>query len=244
MTDSLQPRGLQNAKIPCPSLSPAACSNSCPVSWWCHPAFSSSVVPFSCLQSFPASGSFSVSQIFASGARILELQHHPSSQYSGLISFRIDWFDLLAVQGTFKSLLQLHSSKASILWHSAFFIAQLLHPYVTTGKIIALTRWTFVSKVMSLVFNMLSRLVSRKDSESEWLARQPGINPITVKPWNCEPRGRAVLLGSLTLLLSAQMQLPNKISLSAHVSPRIVHFRVLDKSPLSCPGRGPPSCSS
>ena len=82
-----------------------------------------------------------------------------SNAYSGLISFRMDWLDLLAVQGTLKSLLQHHSSKASILWHSAFFIVQLSHPYITTGKTIALTRWTFVSKVMSLVFNMLSRLV-------------------------------------------------------------------------------------
>ena len=81
----------------------------------------------------------------------------PSNEYSGLISFRIDWLDLLAVHGTLKSLLQHHSSKASILWHSAFFIVQLSHPYMTTGKTIALTRRTFVGKVMSLLFNMLSR---------------------------------------------------------------------------------------
>ena len=84
----------------------------------------------------------------------------PSNEHSGLISFRMDCFDLLAVQGTLKSLLQHHSSKASILRHSAFFIVQLSHPYVTTGKTIALTRWTFVGKVMSLLFNMLSRLVT------------------------------------------------------------------------------------
>ena len=83
----------------------------------------------------------------------------PSNEYSGLISFRIDWLDLLEVQGTLKSLLQNHSSKASVLWCSAFFIVQLSHPYMTTGKIIALTRWTFVDKVMSLLFNMLSRFV-------------------------------------------------------------------------------------
>ena len=81
-----------------------------------------------------------------------------SNEYSGLISFRIDWLDLLAVQGTLKSLLQYHSSKASILLHSAFFIVQFSHPYMTTGKTIALTRWTFVGKVESLLFNMLSRL--------------------------------------------------------------------------------------
>ena len=82
-----------------------------------------------------------------------------SNKYSGLTSFRMDWLDLLAVQGTLKSLLQHHSSKASILWHSAFFIVQLSHPYMTTGKTIALTRWTFIGKVMSLLFNTLSRLV-------------------------------------------------------------------------------------
>ena len=81
----------------------------------------------------------------------------PSNEHLGLISFRIHGLDLLAVQGTLKSLLQHHSSKASILWHSSFFIVQLTHPYVTTGKTVALTRWTFVSKVMSLLFNMLSR---------------------------------------------------------------------------------------
>ena len=82
----------------------------------------------------------------------------PSNEYSGLISFRMDWLDLLAVQGTLKSLLHHHSSKASVLWLSAFFIVQLSHPYMTTGKTIALTRWTFVGKVMSLLFNMLPRL--------------------------------------------------------------------------------------
>ena len=83
----------------------------------------------------------------------------PSNEYSGLISFRIDWLDLLAVEGTLKSLFQHHSSKASILWRSAFFIVQLSHLYMTTRKTIALTRWTFVGKVMSLLFNMLSRMV-------------------------------------------------------------------------------------
>ena len=83
----------------------------------------------------------------------------PSNEHPGLISFRMDWFDLFAVQRTLKSLLQRHSLKASILWHSAFFTVQLSHPYVTIGKTIALTRWTFVGKVMSLLFNMLSRLI-------------------------------------------------------------------------------------
>ena len=91
-------------------------------------------------------------------AKILEfqLQHHPSNEHPGLISFRMDYLDILAVQGTLKSLLQHHSSKASLLQHSAFFTVQLSHPYMTTGKTIALTRWTFVGKVMSLLFNMVS----------------------------------------------------------------------------------------
>ena len=89
----------------------------------------------------------------------MELQHQSFQSNSGLISFRIDWFDLLAVQGTLKSLIHHHSSKASILQHSTFFMVQLLHSYMTTGKAIDLTRWIFVSKVISLLFNMLSRLV-------------------------------------------------------------------------------------
>ena len=103
-----------------------------------------------------------MSQLFASGGQRIgsfSFSISPSSEYSELISFRMDWLDLLAIQGTLQSLLQHHSSKASILRHSAFFIVQLSHPYMTTGKTIALTRWTFVGKVMSLLFNMLSRLV-------------------------------------------------------------------------------------
>ena len=124
-------------------------SNSRPLSWWCHPTISSSVVPFtSCPQSFPASGSFPMSQFFASGAKVLKFQlEHHCFQWIGLISFRMDWLDLLAVQGTLKSLLQHHRSKASILWHSACFLVQLSHLYITTGKTIALTRRTFVGKV-------------------------------------------------------------------------------------------------
>ena len=120
-------------------------------------------VPFSsCLQSFPASGSFQMSQFFASGGqnvRVSTFSISTSNEYSGLISFRMDWLDLLRAQRTLKSLLQNHSSKASILWHSAFFIVQHSHPYMTTGKTIALIRWTLVGKVMSLLLNILSRLV-------------------------------------------------------------------------------------
>ena len=98
-----------------------------------------------------------MSQFFTSGGQSIGIS--ASDEYSGLISFRMDWLDLLAVQGTLKSLLQHHSSKASIIWHSAFFIVQLSHPYMTTGKTIALIKWTFVGKVMSLLFNILSSSV-------------------------------------------------------------------------------------
>ena len=118
--------------------------------------------PLLLLLSFPASESFQMSQLFASGGQsigVFSFSISPSNEYSGLISFRMDRLNLLALQGTLKSLLQHHSSKASILLHSAFFKVQLSHPYMTTGKTIALTRWTFVGKVMSLLFNMLSRLL-------------------------------------------------------------------------------------
>ena len=117
--------------------------------------------PFSFrFQSFPASGSFQWVSSSHQVAKVLEfqLQHQSSNEYSGLISFRMDWLDLFAVQGTLKNLLQHHSSKALILQHSAFFIVQLSHPYMTTGKTIALTIRILLSKVMSLLFNMLSRL--------------------------------------------------------------------------------------
>ena len=118
-------------------------------------------IPFFRLQSFPASGSFPVSQFFIRWPKYwsFSLSIGTSNEYSGVISFRMDWLDLLSVQGTLKSLLLHHSSKASIHRCSAFFIVQLSHPYMTTGKSIALTRWTFVGKIMSLLFNMLSRLV-------------------------------------------------------------------------------------
>ena len=163
MSDSLWPHESQHARPPCPSPTPWVHSDSRPSSKWCHPAISSSgILFFSCPQSFPASGSFPMSQLFASGGQNIgsfSLNISPSNEHPGLISFRMDWLDLLAVQRTLKSLLPHYSSKASILWHSAFFTVQLSHPYMTTGKTIALTRWTFVGKVMSLLFNMLSRLV-------------------------------------------------------------------------------------
>ena len=147
-----------------------------------------------------ASGSFQMSQFFVSGGQRMEVSASaisPSSEYSGLISFRMDWLDLLEVQGTLKSLLQHHSSKTSILWCSAFFIVQLSHSYMTTGKTISLTRWTFVGKVMSLLFNMLSRLTMNM-SRGLWQRRQwhptPVLLPGKSHGWRslvgCSPWGR------------------------------------------------------
>ena len=159
---SLWSREMQHARPPCPSPTHGVHPNSCPSSQWCHPTISSSVVPFfSCPQSLPTSESFPMSQIFSWGGQSIEVSAFsiiPSKDIPGMISFRKDWLDLLAVQGTLESLLQHHSSKASILWRSAFFTIQLSHPYMTTGKTIALTRQTFVGKVTSLLLNMLSRL--------------------------------------------------------------------------------------
>ena len=163
MPDSLQPRGLQHARLLCPPLSPEVCLNACPLSWWCHPTISSSVVPFSSHpQSFLASQSFPVSQLFTSGGQnywSLSFSISPSNEHSVLISFTIDQFDLLAVQGALKSLLQHRSLKASIPRCPAFFMVQFLHPYMTTGKSIVLTIQTLIGKVMCLLFNTLSRFV-------------------------------------------------------------------------------------
>ena len=160
-SDSLWPHELQHTGLPCPSPSSRACSNSCQLSQHCHPTISSSVFPFSfCLQSFPTSGAFLMSRPFTSGFGVLDIlpkywsfsfSISPSSEYSGLISFWKDWLDLLAVQATLKSLFQHHSSKASVLQCLAFFIVQLSHPYMITGKTIPLTRQTFVGKVTSLL---------------------------------------------------------------------------------------------
>ena len=156
VSNSLRPHKSQHARPACPSPTPGVHTNSCPSSRLilCRPLLLLPPIPPS-IRVFSKestlhlrwpkywSFSFSIS---------------PSNQHPGLISFRMDWLDLLAVQGTLKSLLQHHSSKASILWRSAFFTVQLSHPYMTTGKTIALTRQTFVGKVMSLLLNMLSRL--------------------------------------------------------------------------------------
>ena len=145
MSNSLQPHGLQHTRLPCPSPSPGACSDSCPLNQWCHPTISSChplpLLP-SILPSIKVFSNESVLRIRWPKYWGFRFSINPSNEYSGLISFRIDWLDLLAVQGTLKSLLQHHSSKASILQCSASFLVQLSHPYMTTGKTIALTRLT------------------------------------------------------------------------------------------------------
>ena len=152
----------------------------------CRPLLLSSI--------FPSFRVFPVGQFFTSGGQSIGFSFSisPSNEYSELISFRMDWLDLLAVQGTLKSLLQYHSSKSSVLWRSAFFMVQLSHPYMTTAKTIALTRWTFVGKVMSLLFNMLYRfviaflprskclLISWLQSPSAVILEPPKIKSVTV----------------------------------------------------------------
>ena len=139
--------------FPCLHSHPWVCSNSYPLSRWCHPTISSSVIHFSsCLKSFPGIRVFSSESAFHirwPKYWSVSFNISPSNEYSGLISFMIwkFWFDLLAVQRTVKSLFQHHNSKASVFWFSAFLIIQLSHPYMTTGKTIALTIWTFVGKV-------------------------------------------------------------------------------------------------
>ena len=184
MSDSLWPHGLQHTRLPCPSLSPGTCSNSCSLSWWCHPVISSSVAPFSfCPQSCPASGSFPRSQFFPSGGQSIGV-----SASASVLPMNIqDWFPLgltgwISLQS--KRLSGVFSNttvqKHPILRHSAFFIVQLSHLYMTTGKAIALTRWAFVGKVMSLFFNMLSRLV---------IAFLPRSKPFLIS-WLQSPLGR------------------------------------------------------
>ena len=160
--NSLQPHGLQHARPPCPSPTPGVYSNDCPLSRWCHPTISSSVVPFSsCPQSFLASGAFQMSWLFASGGRSIGV----SASTLVLPVNTQDWTPLgwtswISLQSKGLSRVFSNNSKTSILQCSAFFIVQLSHPNMTTGKIIGLTRWTFVDKTMCVLFNMLSRMVT------------------------------------------------------------------------------------
>ena len=178
MSNSLWPHGLQYTRPPCPSSTPRAYSNSHPLSQWCHPTISSSVIPFSPAFNFPSirvSSNQSVLRIRWLKYWSFIFSISPSKEYSGPISFRMDWLDLFVVQGTLKRLLQHHSSKASILWHSAFFIVQLSHPYMTTGKTKALTK-------MDLCWQMGNSRLSQ--SEWGWVTEDPG-DPCTVHFFIC-----------------------------------------------------------
>ena len=153
VSDSLRPHRLQHIRLPCSSLSPRVHSNSCPLSWWCDLTISSSVTLFSsCPQYFPVRVFPNELALYISWPKYWNLSFSisPSSECSVLISFRTDWFDLLAVQGMLTNLLQHHNSKASILQCSAFFTVQLSHPSMTTGKATALTRQTLVRLVQLL----------------------------------------------------------------------------------------------
>ena len=155
MSDSLQRHGLHHTRLPHPSPTPGACSNSCPSSQWCHPTILTSVIPFSsCLQSFPASGSFPVSQFFASVDQNIEASASSSVLPMNIQDcFPLGLTGLISLQDKeLSNVIQHDSSKASILWHSASFMVQISHPYMNTGKTLALTRWAFVGKVMSLLF--------------------------------------------------------------------------------------------
>ena len=204
-SDPLWPHGLQHVRLPCPSQTPQACSNSCPLSWWCHPTILS-CHPLLLLPSiFPSIRIFSNESVLCIRWPKywgFNFSISPSNEYSRLIPFRINWFDLFAVQGTLKSLLQHNSSKASILWCSAFFMVQLSHPNMTTGKTIALLRWSFVRKhrvgqdwsdlAMSLFINMVSSfviaflprskslLISWLKSQSAVILEPPKIKSVTV----------------------------------------------------------------
>ena len=170
MSDSLQPHEPQHAMPPCPSPTPRAYSSSCSLSGWCHPTISYCVVPFSsCPQSFPALGSFQMSQLFASGGQSIGVS--PSTSVFPVNTQ--DWSPLgwtgciFLLSKGLKGLFQHRSSKASVLQHSAFFIVQLSHPYMTTGKTVDLTRCTFVGKVMSLllVAKIHRRTIQKRSSQ-------------------------------------------------------------------------------
>ena len=146
MSNSLWPHGLQHARLPCLSLSPGFVLNLCPLSQWCYPTISSSAAPLLLLPSISSSGSFPVSQLCIRWSKYECFSISPSSEYPGLISFRTDWLNLHAVQGTLKLLLQNYNLRASVLQHPAFLMVQPSHLYMTTGKTTAVTRQIFDSE--------------------------------------------------------------------------------------------------
>ena len=206
VSDSLRLHEPQHARPPCPSPTPGVYPN----------MSTESVMPSNhlilCHHLLLLSSIFPSIRVFSNESALhirwpkywsFSFNISPANEHPGLISFRMDWLDLLAVQGTLKSLLQHHSSKASILRRSAFFTVQLSHPYMTTGKTIAWSRWTFVGKVMSLIFNMLSRLVREELKQRMW-----GKFPHT--PNLPRPRGDMLQLGYKTTWLGAFLSCANR----------------------------------
>ena len=161
MSDTSWPHGLQCGRLPCPSPSPGVCPSSCPSSQWCHPAISSSVVPFSsCLQFFPASVSFPMNRLFASAAQSIGAPVSASVLPMNIQSWSpLEWTGWIFLQSKGLSRVFSNTTVQKHLWCSTFFMVQLSHLYMTTGKTIALTVWTFVSKLMFLLSNTLSRFV-------------------------------------------------------------------------------------
>ena len=210
MSNSLRPYEPQHARPPCPSPTPGVHLNPCPLSQpsnhliLCHPfLLSPSILP-----SIRVFSNESALHIRWLKYWTFSFSISPSNEYSGLISFRMAWLDLLAVQGTLKSFLQHHSSKPSILLRSAFFIVQLSHPYMTTGKTIALTKWTFVGKVISLLLNILSGLVIAFLSRSKhllisWLQSPSSVilEPKKIKPDTVSPSISHEVMGPDAMIL-------------------------------------------
>jgi len=242
VSDSLWPHGLQHARLPCPSPTPGACWNWCPLSQWCYPTISPSVIPFSsCLQSFPASGSFPMSQLFVSGGQSIG-----ASASASVLSMNIqDWFplgwtDWISLQS--KGLSRVFSNttvQKHQFFGTQFSLWSNSHPHMTTGKTIALTRWTFVGKVMSLLCNMLSRLVTAFHSRSKcvlilWLQspsaeilEPPKIKSLTVSiasPSIChEVMGQNAMI-LVFWMLSFKPTFYSPLSLSSRCSLVPLHF--------------------
>ena len=197
MSNFLWPHGLQHASLPCPSLSPRICSDSFPLSRWWHPSHLILCHPLLFLPSiFPRIRVFSDELTLHQVAKYCSLFQHQAFQWIFMTDFlRIDWFDFLAVQETLKSLLQDDNLKASILQCPAFFMAQLSHPYMATGKTIALNVWTYVGKMMSLLFNTLSRFITflprSKCLLISWLQ---SLSTVTLEPNKIKPLTVSIFL--------------------------------------------------
>ena len=234
MSDSLQSHELQHASLPCPSTIPGAYKNSCPSYWWCYPTILSSLVPFSShLQSFPASGSFPVSWFFASGGQRIGVSASvlPMNSQNWFPLGWTGWISLLS-KGLSRVFSNTTVQKHQFFATQAFFIVQLSHPYMTTGKTIALTRQTFVDKVMSLLFNMLSRLFiaflpRRKCLLISWLQSPSAVI--------LEPRKiKSITVSTVSLFICHEVMGPDAVMLVFWM----LSFKPTFHFPLSLSSRG------